>query len=315
MLIPIRDTAHWHELRSKNVGGSDINALYNEGFESQTKYKLWHEKSGILLPDDLSDDERIQSGNWLEPGIINWANDKWGHTFSQPKAYATHPTVIGMGCTPDGMQDDGVTCQIKKIDEYIFKREWLAEKAVITDAPLKYLLQCQYEIACLGLSEIWLIVCIGGNRLARMLVPRSPEVIALLERDVAAFWASIAAGIPPKPDYALDAATLAALRSAGTKEVVDYSGNNRLAEIIHDYTQTGAKVKRGAEHLAALAAEIHDICGTAGSVICGERRVKLFDVKGIPDHVIVPEDVGTVIKGRMGNRQFRIGEMKLTEGE
>jgi len=204
----------WHQLRKENIGGSDVAALFGHGYI--TKYKLWHEKKGNVEPDDLDNDPRVQAGQFLEAGVIAWANHRWGMNFYQPKVYVTHPFIKGMGCTPDAFSSgfDDVEkptdriAQIKTVDGLQFNMEWEADGELITHAPLHIMLQCQHEMACTGAKENWLIVLVGGNRLYRMVIERDEETIRIIEAAVKAFWLTIANDEEPTPDFSDDGDTI-----------------------------------------------------------------------------------------------------------
>src|SRR5438876_1235420 len=92
----------WHDLRAKHVGGSEVAALFNES-PYLTRYQLWNIKAGLIEPPNLDDDERVQAGQFLEDGIVSWANKKWNMNFTRAGVYVKHATVEGMGCTPDAI--------------------------------------------------------------------------------------------------------------------------------------------------------------------------------------------------------------------
>lgn len=205
-------TELWHQLRKGNIGGSDVAALFGYGYV--TKYKLWHEKKGNIEPDDLGNDPRVQAGQFLEAGVIAWANHKWNMEFFQPKVYAKHKQIDGMGCTPDAfdpMTTEGRIAQVKTVDSMQFSTEWENDGELITHAPLHIMLQCQHELACTDAQENWLIVLVGGNRLYRMVIQRDEETIQIIERAVKEFWRTIREDEEPAPDFIEDGSTIRAL--------------------------------------------------------------------------------------------------------
>ena len=96
--IQVRDEAHWHELRAKHIGGSDIAGLF--GLSSfTTRWQLWMEKSGRMSPEDISDNKSIQAGTFLESGIAAWAAHRWKMPVTKVSDYYTVDDCPGMGST------------------------------------------------------------------------------------------------------------------------------------------------------------------------------------------------------------------------
>lgn len=223
----------WHQLRRQHVGGSEIAALFGES-PYMTAFKLWHQKRGSVEAENLDDNERVQAGRFLEAGVMEWANYKWGMNFYRPDVYVKHPGIVGMGCTPDAFHPDGIyhqaiIAQIKNVDSLQFAREWEADGDTITKAPLHILLQVQHEIACCEADESWLIVLVGGNRLYRMMCPRDDETIRLIESRVAKFWVDT---VPP-PNYLADGDTIRSIRKRlPTCEHIDLSDDDELDKIL-----------------------------------------------------------------------------------
>lgn len=55
----------WLERRSKTIGGSDAGAVLGLN-KYKSPYALWAEKTGSVIPDDISDKEAVRLGNDLE---------------------------------------------------------------------------------------------------------------------------------------------------------------------------------------------------------------------------------------------------------
>lgn len=296
----------WHDLRAKNIGGSDVAALFGES-PYMSAYKLWQIKAGNIQPDDFSDNERAEAGNMLEPSIIAWANKKWGYDFYQPHVYVMSETVKGMACTPDAysQSDKTILAQVKNVDSIQFGRKekgWVCDGDVITQAPLDIWLQCQHELGCHPeMRENHLIVCVGGNRLLRMVIERNETVIQEIEKKVTEFWGSIIANDPPAPDYKEDGETIVKIKGAmPTLNAVDMSGDNMLADAVFRFEEVKAQIKllEGVEK--ELKAMILDKVLPHEAVVVGDTIVKITRSAGTPDKQITPDMVGTYIKGRSG---------------
>ncbi len=271
-------TQLWRDLRAKNVGGSEISALFGES-PYLTKFKLWQIKAGVMPPDDLDADERIQAGNFLEAGIIQWANKKWAANFRCPNIYVEHKAVDGMGCTPDAIwngerNENNILAQVKLVDGLEFRNKWQAERDVITAAPLHIILQVQHEMECIQIEEAWLIVCVGGNRLYRMIIKADPEVAKILRGNVAEFWISIELNNPPPPDFTRDGETIKELRKKLPVVEELEIDEDHAYRLFKKRLALAKKAKTAGDQLETVTAEIEHLIGNAQNVICRGLRVK-----------------------------------------
>lgn len=244
----------WRELRARNVGGSEIAALFNLS-PYTTHYRIWHEKRGLLTPVEI-ENERIQAGQFLEPAIIQWANAKWGLRLQKCHEYVEHPTLEGMGCTPDAfdLEDTEYLAQIKNVDGLRFSIEWEAEGDTITKAPIHILLQVQHEMEACQKKHSYLIVCVGGNRLYVMDCKRDDDTCRIIRNKIAAFWASTE---PPSPEFDKDADTIARIKkSLPAMKFDDLSDDMRLYKILKDFQKFNHKKLKANDQLEALKAEI-----------------------------------------------------------
>ena len=65
--VQIESDEQWHELRKRNVGGSDIAALFGAS-PWMTEFTLWAEKSGITEY-EVEENNKMALGKYLEPYI------------------------------------------------------------------------------------------------------------------------------------------------------------------------------------------------------------------------------------------------------
>ena len=240
--VAVASREHWHELRARTIGGSDIASLFyawvlpngdtvfrhmfeappeggrNLGCVStyKTGYRLYFEKAKKLDPEPL-DGDRILAGEHLEPGIAAASMKKWEWQVRKVHRYIHHPEVLGFGCSRDYEQvaPGWPPVEIKNVDGLIFRDRWLAEGETIALTPLNITLQVQHQMAGTDAPRGWVVACVGGNRFLRGEVPRDNAVIARLEEAVSAFWAAIRAGV--SPDRYADFDTVADIHALGTK--------------------------------------------------------------------------------------------------
>jgi putative phage-type endonuclease len=291
-------SAQWHELRAQNIGGSEVAALFGKS-PFMSRLKLWQIKSGAIVADDLSGNETVQAGAFLEKGILPWACQKYNLSMPTTGVYVRHQQVFGMACTPDAWNQE--TQEIMQIKVAFSRQKWKIFEDDIIEAPLHYIMQCQHEMACTGSVRCHLVVFfIGTGKLLRLVIERDNDLIAILENEVEKFWNSINTHQPPEPDYEQDGATIQAIRNAQAKiaEPIDMSGNNQLYNAGISYLE--AKQKADAAESAKHAAknEILRLAEGAKKIIVNDISISIVDNGGSPDKIITPEMVGQTIKGR-----------------
>jgi putative phage-type endonuclease len=227
-MIEVRDEAHWRELRAKNIGGSEVGALFDCS-PWMTKYTLWHEKAGTY-PRDIPESSKMALGKYLEPWIASELGKSLGWNITASKGYYQHPSVPGMGCTLDFDIHDhewgpGI-CETKCVFEYSdYMKDWSDDRA-----PPNYELQVQHQLAVTG--RPWACVAVlvmqTGTIMPAMVRRPNPKVIDEITSRVKAFWDSIEAKVPPDPTGTdEELAIMRHLWPARTpKKVVEFSDND-----------------------------------------------------------------------------------------
>jgi len=280
-------------LRARNVGASEAAALF--GLHPYlTKFRLWNLKAGRIPADDLADNERVEAGIFMEPSIAAWVKHRTGWPLTKVERYCEHPTVKGMGCSPDYEFVDPatgelVTVQIKNVDAIVFAK-WE------DGPPMVYQLQVQHEIACGPYARGVLAVNVGGNRLELFRYDPHAGSIARLEKEVADFWRTVEADEMPDPDFSQDLDTIESIYSLTEPgDVRDLS----LASVDPEDPETlrraiafadacrrqkdgAAQEKAGKELKDAAKAEILTLIDTAAAALTDGFKVSTWNVAECP---------------------------------
>jgi putative phage-type endonuclease len=310
--ITVRDEAHWHELRAKNIGGSDVSALF--GLSSfSTRWQLWMEKAGKLPAEDLDGNKAVQAGKFLEAGIAQWAAAIWNWNINKVEEYHTANDVPGMGATLDYALASGVPVEIKWNSG--FGDGWKYEGDTIIEAPENYILQVQHQLACYdsGAEYAWLVVLLR-NEPRRMKVPRHNGIISTIKQEVADFWQSINDGVEPDPDFNLDADAIDRLMEQVPLTDVDLGEEH--AVLYNKYLDAAAteklaqKAKESAKsELLLLAKERMEGANTKmekAIIRCGNHKMTISTVAPNFGTKITEDMVGTVIGTRKGYQRVSI---------
>ena len=219
---PINTRESWLADRLTGLGASEAATVLGLN-PFQSPFGLWAEKTGHAEPDDLSENEAVEFGLRLEGPVIDAfaARTKrdcvpWAQFTS-----VRHPEYPWLRCTPDGLQtgghgrDEDGTLQIKTTSAFN-SADWHE------GIPLHYAVQCQVELAVLGLNWGTLAVLIGGQRLKWFDFERNDEFIDLLIPRLRAFWDLVEAKIPPPVDDRLATAkVLAKLHPEDNGETIE----------------------------------------------------------------------------------------------
>lgn len=295
--LSVADDTHWHALRAKHVGGSEVAALFGEHAQV-TPFELWHRKKGTLPEVDLSDNDRVFWGSILEPAIAAGVSKKTDWTVRKVHRYLSNPDV-GLGGSLDyeivGQANRGPGVLEIKTADWLVVKNWED-----SEPPLSYMLQVQSYLALTGRSWGCMAVLVGGNDLRLFEFERRPATIAIIEAKVSAFWQSIRDGIEPKPDFGKDAASLGALYAATEEgKFIDLNGSNRAPELIAQYQQAAADEKDAEVRKKAAKSELLTLVGDAERAFCGEATISAKTIKG--SHIEYD---------RKPYRDFRVNERK-----
>ena len=302
----------WLALRRKNVGASEVAALFGaQPPYAMSHYALWQAKAG-RIPEPDAGGERPRWGLLLEEAIMAGAAERNGWKHYRRCGYVYHPTVAGMGCSPDFVLLDGpsgapiAAVEAKNADWLIHRRQWGDEP------PLHILLQAQHQMACTGLGICHVVALVGGNDLHCYPIERRPSIIAEIERRVAAFWQSIRDGKEPPVDGSEStAAAVAALypHDDGDDEPADLSADNELPDLCANLLQAGALRRQYEAAEREAKSNILVKIGPHRAAVCNGFRLSAPETKATPARVITEADVGNVVKGRAGFRRLTVKEM------
>jgi predicted phage-related endonuclease len=295
--------------RAEHVGASEVAALFDVS-PYLTPYELWHRKNGtISTPDFMADgmpnNDRIEAGIRLEPAILEWACDRYGYTLEPAPAHLSNGN--GLGGHPDAL----ATCPERGPGIIEIKTaDWLIRKKWGDEPPAHYLIQSQVYAGLAGRQWCDIIVLVGGNQLERFCYDFRPQLYAEIEARVTTFWQSIAANDPPRPDFARDGATLAAVLGEPTEEVIDLRLDNAADHLACEWLKLKAEAKTIDGRLDEIKCELLLKIGDAGYALLPGHKIGANQTKGSPGTLITAEHVGTTIGARKGWRRFDVKEFE-----
>lgn len=258
----------WLKIRDAYVGGSEVASLFHNWLTAEgaievfhayqqppgglpmdslspykTAYRLWKEKHGVIMPEDLDEVERIQAGTFLEPAIADWSKARFDWRIRKVHRYMCHETVEGWGSSLDYEIHEagasGAPVEIKNVDFLAFRDKWEVDGDEIIAVPLHIALQVQSQIGVAGTDHGWVVACVGGNKLYRGRVARHEPTQDMIAEAVDAFWSAKGA-----PEWLASAEAAKEEYRVGVKDKpIDLSHDNEAPMLISRYMRWSRHAK------------------------------------------------------------------------
>lgn len=182
-------TPEWREARKQGVGGSDAAAAI--GLDPyKTPLALWMEKRD-LVP-EFEGNWNTQRGTALEPLIRQHYAETTGRVVKLPRHLLQHPKHPFMLASIDGFTDCG------RLQEYKTAGRMDGWGNPGTDEiPIKYLVQCQHNMAVTGLDVCDVGASIGLDEPVYYLVRADAQLQESIIQREAQFWEMVQSGEQP----------------------------------------------------------------------------------------------------------------------
>jgi len=205
-------TAEQIAFRKTVLGGSDANIIMSG--DNDKIFRLWQEKRGEKEHEDLSGVLPVQMGVWTEPFNRVWFTKTTGRNVTASGDQRICFENPFMGCTLDGLTDDGQSVWEAKHVSAFSKDEEVIQK---------YIPQLTHNMIVCGLTRATLSVFFG-NLLHKVFefeldYGYAEQLVAAEEQ----FWDCVLDGMEP---------VIRAVKYEGPVEKkVDMTGNNEWADL------------------------------------------------------------------------------------
>ena len=297
---PINDRDTWLAARRADVTSTEVAALFGLS-PYTTEFELWHKKSANSA-DDFTASERMRWGTRLESAIAYGVAEDRGWAVAPLAVYMRRPAErIGSSFDYEVVSgpEAGAILEIKNVDGR-FGGQW-AEG----EAPAHIEMQVQHQMLVAGRKKCWIGALVGGNTQVVLERAADPDVAALISSRVEEFWAQVAAGTPPRPDFARDADYIVRRLRGYADQAKAIEASPRVEALLESYLELGAQAAavQGLRD-AAKAAILMEI-GDAARVTASFGSLSAAMTRAWPATVVTQEMVGTSIGGRSGYRNFR----------
>ena len=271
IVIPITSRDQWLAERAKDVTSTEVAALFGLS-PYVTEFELWHRKRDGVI-EDHEPDERIRWGTRLQDAIAaGVAEDRKWH-IRRIDEYMRDPS-LRLGASFDFEAVDAELgrglAEIKNVDRAEFYEKW-ADLPSGLEAPQHIELQAQVQMEVADAPWCAIVALVGGNDARVTVRMRDREIGQHIRRRVEAFWQSIDAGIPPKPNYDQDAEFLCRLHGRADKGV-EIEADAELEQWLARYVAVGeiAKERDGLKARIFERTTASRIKTTFGTFSCGE---------------------------------------------
>jgi putative phage-type endonuclease len=183
----------WLKTRTMGIGGSDAGTIVGDN-PWKSPYALWLEKTGQLVPEDISGTDPVYWGTTLEDIV---AREFTKRTGKRVRRCGT-------------MQSNDVPWMLANVDRLIIGEKAGLEckttnafniKAWQDDGlPNAYYWQCQHYMMVTGLPTWYIAVLIGGQHYDYKCIPRNDDDIDYLAQKEEEFWNMVQTMTPPPID-------------------------------------------------------------------------------------------------------------------
>jgi hypothetical protein len=225
------------------IGGSDARVIM--GADEAALVRLWREKRGEAVPEDLSGDLIVQLGAATEELNRTWYERNTGRHVTDVQRRVRHSAIPWMVATLDGtVEATGAVFESKFMLPWSFSEEAAAEK---------YMAQVQHNMWVTNLRTSVLSIITGGGKWVEITIPMDPLYLSVLVSAEKKFWRCVQSdetphlinAEPPRP-------RIEAIR------IVDMSSSNSWAEFAALFRNTRSAFldhERAKSELKALMPE------------------------------------------------------------
>lgn len=165
------------------LGGSDAAAVLGLS-RWGTPLSVWAEKTGQIVPEDISGELRIKIGHKLEATVSELFTEETGKKLHRVTETLFHPKYKFLGANIDRrVVGEDAIFEAKTASAWK-SREWEGE-----EIPREYIIQAMHYLAVTGAARAYVAVLIGGNQDFKWkVIERDENALAELVSKEVAFW-------------------------------------------------------------------------------------------------------------------------------
>ena len=247
----------WLEIRRQSIGGSDAAAVLGLN-DYVSPYSLWAEKTGKVIPEDISDKEAVRLGNDLEQYVADRFCESTGKKVRRDNAFIYNSDFPFAHALVDRMvvgENAGLECKTTS--------SWdILQQCRDGEYPPQWYVQMMHYMMVTGADKWYLAVLVFGKGFFHFEVSRKESEVEALASAEKAFWHGVEYKAPP----ALDGtdATKDALKTIYADSLPDSSIDlGGVSSHIALFDALGKQIKELEKDRDEHLAIIQDYMGTA----------------------------------------------------
>ena len=187
------------------IGASDAAAVLGMS-RWKTRLQVWAEKTGLIVPEDISEKLHVKLGNKLEQTVAELFMEETGKKVHRVNETAFHPKYPFLGANLDRrVVGEKAVLEAKTCSAWKAK-EWDGE-----EFPPEYVIQVMHQLPVTGADVGYLAVLIGNQDFKVKTVERKEKALTDLVNRLAEFWQKFVIPKIPPAVTSQDADTLQAL--------------------------------------------------------------------------------------------------------
>ena len=255
----------WEAARRQSIGGSDAATVLGLN-EYSSPYALWAEKTGKVIPEDISGKESVRLGRDLEDYVAHRFMEQSGKKVIRKNAILINPKYPWAHANVDRLVvgvDAGLECKTTSTLSLKHYKHG--------DFPARFYCQCMHYLAVTGRQKWYLAVLVLGRDFLVFKIERDEEEIAALMEAEKNFWHLVETDTPPAMSgMDTDDETLTAIYPESDGTSIDLFGMGSTLEAIATYDE---HIKALAKERDALRQQVQSIMGAAESGVTDGWRV------------------------------------------
>lgn len=251
----------WLAYRQKSLGGSDAAALLGLS-DYASPYSLWAEKTGKVIPEDISDRESVRLGNDLEDYVAKRFTEATGKKVRRENSIIYNPEMPFAHANIDRAvigEEAGLECKTTISNA-------IAKECEEGKVPARFYCQVVHYLMITGWKRFYLGVLVFGRGFYHFVIERDEAEISALKAAEESFWQKVTTNTPPDVDGS--EATLEAIRTIqkDSRPGMEIS----LMGVAGELATLAALKKREAELAAEIAEQQARIMGYMGGAERGQ---------------------------------------------
>ncbi len=244
----------WVAARRDSIGGSDAATVLGLNPYS-SPYALWAEKTGAVVPEDISDKECVRLGTYLEEYVAQRFAQETGKKVRRENFILKNADYPFAHANVDRLlvgERAGLEC--KTTSELNMRRFRGGEY------PANYYCQCMHYMAITGYPKWYLAVLIGNREFLIFEILRDEDEITALMDAERQLWELVESKTPPPVDGSKATGDTLEAMYPDVEETIDLTP---VCDDLRQYLAMKAQMKELDTQLQTLANRIKEYMGSA----------------------------------------------------